>query len=148
MADFDADERRRALGNLPLFAGCSPWQLRRIAHLTSTEDAVPGRVLCRQGDPGDRFFVVLEGEATVTIDRADVATMGPGCGFGEIALLTAHGRRTATVTAATPMTLLALDRDDFAVLLDVAPVVAHRILRDATIRLARDARSRRIVASP
>lgn len=148
MSDFIRDGKTRVLGDLALFAGCSPGQLRRIASLTTIIDASPGRTLCRQGAPGREFFVVVEGEATVTIDGTDAGTMGPGCGFGEIALLTPKGRRTATVTAATAMTLVVLSRGEFAALFDAAPSVARRILQDSTARLARDALSRRIAASP
>jgi CRP-like cAMP-binding protein len=148
LSDFTKDGDTRVLRDLALFAGCSEEQLRRIASVTIVTRVSPGRTLCRQGAPGREFFVVVEGEATVTIDGIDVGTMGPGCGFGEIALLTREGRRTATVTAATAMTLVVLNRVEFAALFDVAPVVARRILQDSASRLARDARSRRIVASP
>jgi CRP/FNR family transcriptional regulator, cyclic AMP receptor protein len=148
LSDFNHDGKTRVLGDLALFAGCSPVQLRRIASLTTVIDVSPGRTLCRQGAPGREFFVVVDGEATVTIDGTDVGTMGPGCGFGEIALLTPEGRRTATVTAATAMTLVVLSRVEFAALFEAAPSVARRILQDSTARLAHDAPSRRIVASP
>jgi CRP/FNR family transcriptional regulator, cyclic AMP receptor protein len=148
LSGFAEDGDARVLGDLALFAGCSPEQLHRIASLTTITDVSPGRTLCRQGAPGREFFAVVDGEATVTIDGTDVGTMGSGCGFGEIALLTPEGRRTATVTAATAMTLVVLNRVQFAQLFDVAPVVARRILQDSATRLARNARSRRIVASP
>jgi CRP/FNR family transcriptional regulator, cyclic AMP receptor protein len=148
LSDFTQDGNARALRDLALFAGCSPEQLERVAGLTTIREVSPGRTLCRQGAPGAEFFVVVEGEATVTIDGKDVGTMGPGCGFGEIALLLPEGRRTATVTAATAMTLVVLSRVEFLTLFDAAPTVARRILQDSAIRLARDARSRRIVASP
>src|SRR5262249_5970199 len=59
-----------------------------------------------------------------------------------------EGRRTATVTAATPMTMLVLGRVEFAQLLDIAPVVARRVLQDSASSLAHTALSRRVVASP
>jgi CRP-like cAMP-binding protein len=97
---------------------------------------------------GREFFVIVEGEAVVMIDGIEMGTMGPGCGFAEIALLAPEGRRTATVTAATPMTLVVLDRVEFAELLDIAPVIARRVLQDSASSLAHTARSRRVVASP
>jgi CRP-like cAMP-binding protein len=148
LSDFTHDGDTRVLRDLALFAGCSEEQLRRIASVTIITRVSPGRMLCRQGAPGREFFVVVEGEATVTIDGTDVGTMGPGCGFGEIALLSPVGRRTATVTSATAMTLVVLNRVEFAALFDATPVIARRILQDSAARLARDARSRRIVASP
>jgi len=148
LSGFILDGSARVLGDLALFAGCTEEHLRRIADLTTIADVSPGRTLCRQGAPGSEFFVVVEGEATVTIDGKAVGTMGAGCGFGEIALLTPAGRRNATVTAATAMTVVVVNRVEFAALFEIAPVVARRVLQDSATRLARDARSLRIVASP
>ena len=142
------DGQVRVLSELGLFEGCSPDQLGSLASFVSiTEDAV-GDTLCRQGMVGREFFVVVDGEAVVMIDGIEVGTMGPGCGFAEIALLAPEGRRTATVTAATRMTLLVLDRVEFAELLDLAPVIARRVLQDSASSLAHTALSRRVVASP
>jgi CRP-like cAMP-binding protein len=66
-----------------------------------------------EGDPGDRYYIVREGEADLTISGRSVAKVGPGSGFGEMALL--FGRpRSATVTALTDLVLAALGRDEFA----------------------------------
>jgi MFS family permease len=75
--------------------------------------AVPaGRTLFHQGDVGDRYFVIESGEAEVIGDGRVVARLGPGEGFGEIALLR-RTRRTATVRAGTELRLHALGSDRF-----------------------------------
>jgi MFS family permease len=71
-----------------------------------------GEEVFRQGDDGDSFYVIKQGEAEVIGDGREVRTMGPGDGFGEIALMHAT-RRTATVRARTPLVLYTLERCHF-----------------------------------
>ena len=71
-----------------------------------------GDEIIRQGDPGDRFYLVEEGVVAVSIDGGHVTDLGPGEFFGEIALLRG-APRNATVTASGPVRLLALERVEF-----------------------------------
>jgi MFS family permease len=71
-----------------------------------------GQEVFHQGDGGDRFYVIGDGEADVIGDGRFIRIMGPGDGFGEIALLQ-HTVRTATVRARTPLELYTLDRRHF-----------------------------------
>lgn len=76
--------------------------------------AVPaGHVLMREGDPGDTFVIVGSGEVEVSVEGRVVNRLGPGTGFGEIALLR-RSRRTATVTALTDVTGYEVDASTFA----------------------------------
>lgn len=71
-----------------------------------------GTQIIRQGDVGDRYFVLLEGEGTVAVNGEVVQKLRPGDQFGEIALM--HGvNRTADVFVASPAVTLSLHRDDF-----------------------------------
>jgi MFS family permease len=72
----------------------------------------PGREVFRQGQRGDRFYVIKQGEADVIGDGRLVRTIGPGEGFGEIALMR-DTVRTATVRARTPLHLYTLERRHF-----------------------------------
>lgn len=121
------------LQGLPLFAGCTLDQLNRTAALAREVQVEAGNALTREGEPGDLFYVVLQGTATVTREGQKLATLGPGSFFGETALLTG-GPRTATVTADAPMTLAGLDRDGFDAVLNEAPTVARRILEGVAER--------------
>ena len=81
------------------------------SHLTPVVTAA-GDVVFRQGDHGERYYLVVKGRANVSIDGELTRSLGPGEGFGEIALLR-DVPRTATITAATELDLRALERDDF-----------------------------------
>jgi MFS family permease len=80
-----------------------------------------GESVFEQGDLGDRYFVIESGEVEVVGDGRVIATLGPGQGFGEIALLRV-GRRTATVRSTSPLRLQALRSEHFlAVVLGFPP---------------------------
>jgi MFS family permease len=97
---------------LPLFAPLPPARLASVAAAFRRVHLRPATVVIREGDPGDRFYVIDAGEVRISIGGVPVRTMGPGTSFGEIALLN-NVPRTATVTAGGPVTLLALDREEF-----------------------------------
>jgi hypothetical protein len=97
---------------LPIFAPLPAPAIERIVSQLVRLEIPAGRDLIRQGDEGDRFYVIAEGIADVTRDGVHVAERGPGEHVGEIALLR-DVPRTATVTARTPMRVLALDRAPF-----------------------------------
>ncbi|HYN51915.1 MAG TPA: cyclic nucleotide-binding domain-containing protein, partial [Thermoleophilaceae bacterium] len=94
----------------------------------------PGKVLCKEGDIGHEFFVIVDGKIKVTRKGRRVATRGGGDFVGEIALLE-DVRRTATVTAETPVRLFVLTRNDFRHLLDENPGVERKVLRALARRL-------------
>jgi hypothetical protein len=107
-----ARHRIRLLRALDLFAPLAPPELERLAVSSRRIEACAGEVLIRQGDPGDCFYAVESGAYVVDIDGVEVARLGTGRYFGEIALLR-DVPRTATVTCVEDGTLVALDRDVF-----------------------------------
>jgi len=124
--DRSIDVRDREIAILQRVAMLSLLPLPAIERLARGLEAlvVPaGRAVVSQGEIGDRFFVIESGEAEVVGDGRVVARLGPGEGFGEIALLR-RVRRTATVRAGSELRLQALGSDQFlSVVLGYAPSV-------------------------
>jgi len=104
--------RLRLLRRVELFSFLAPAALERVAGHLQRVDAEAGEVLMRQGDRGDRVYLVAEGSVEVIRDGFHVADRGPGAVVGEIALLR-DVPRTATVRVADPAQLYALDREEF-----------------------------------
>jgi putative peptide zinc metalloprotease protein len=104
---------RNALAALPFFKGLNGQELERIAARLQTQRFADGDTIFFAGEPGDRYYVIREGRALVTLPDGQTArTLGPGDGFGELALLFSRPR-SATVTASGPLLVAALDRNDF-----------------------------------
>jgi MFS family permease len=103
----------RLLRLTPEFVPLPAPQLEAVARRTRWVTVEPGQALIREGEAGDRYYVLESGRLRVTIVGREVRILDQaGTGMGEIALL--HNvRRTATVTAVTPCVLLALERSDF-----------------------------------
>jgi hypothetical protein len=107
------------LRSLPHFASLPGPSLEGLARSLECVHLPAGAVLMREGDAGDRFYAVADGELDVTIAGAHVSTQQRGDGIGEIALLR-NVPRTATVTAETDVTLYAIDSATF-----LAAVTGH-----------------------
>src|SRR5919204_5911364 len=108
--------RLRFLSRVELFRGLPRDQLTPIATALRPQSVAAGGLICREGEPADRFYLVDTGAVVVSTTIADrahqLARLGPGQSFGEIALL-GHSRRTATVRAEGPVQLWSLTATDF-----------------------------------
>ena len=102
------------LRSMPLFAPLPPPTLESLARSLEAISVPAGVDVIREGDSGDRYYVIADGELDVIRDGRIAATRGRGEGFGEIALMY-DVPRTATVTTRTDSQLYALDRDVFLV---------------------------------
>jgi CRP-like cAMP-binding protein len=100
------------LQRIPIFSALPAPTLERLASELDTVIAPAGTPVIRQGDHGDRFYIVEAGGLRVSVDGSPGRELGPGDSFGEIALLR-DVPRTATVEAETDSRLLALERDAF-----------------------------------
>jgi MFS family permease len=105
-------ERLELLRGNPIFAPLPAGTLEQLADALEEMPATAGEEIVRQGEPGDRFYLIKDGVLDVYIDGKLVQTLEPGDSFGEIALLR-DVPRTATVKAQTEAALYALDRRQF-----------------------------------
>jgi CRP-like cAMP-binding protein len=119
------DELRR----VRLFVGLSQRELRQLARLVKPRDFRPGVIVVKEGTmSGVGFFIIAEGEATVSVDGTEVARLGPGDHFGELALITEDGR-TATVTAVTRLRCHVIAFWDFRRFAKEHPDVSWKLLQ-------------------
>jgi len=122
------------LQSIPMFSGLSKRELRSVSRLMTQIEVAEGRELMTEGEPGREFMIIVEGEATVRKKGRKVATLGAGDFVGELSVLSGQPRN-ATVEAASPMTVEALNRREFMSLLDESPKLAKKILLGAIVRL-------------
>jgi MFS family permease len=121
----------------PIFASLPPPQLEAVARRARWITPAPGETIIREGDPGDRFYVLESGALEVTQGGTWLRRLtDPGSGAGEIALLR-DVARTATVRVDGPSVLLGLDRADF-----LAGVTGH----DAALSAGREVADRYLAA--
>lgn len=151
---MDAMLRRvRLLRRIPLFADFESFELRLLAAWLESLAVEAGQVVCTQGEPGDRFYIVEAGEVAVALRLTGGAVveqrrLGPGEYFGEIALLM-NVPRTATVTTTQPTRLLALAAEPFNELVAESRSLRRALERAITRRLLanREAASRSLAES-
>ncbi|HUV09838.1 MAG TPA: cyclic nucleotide-binding domain-containing protein [Acidimicrobiia bacterium] len=134
MKDLTTDER---LAQVPLFAGLSKKELVAVSSLATRLDLTAGKELTKQGETGNEFVIILDGEVNVVIDGNVVATRGPGDYFGEIALLSERPR-TATVVAKTAVAIEVIGRREFRGLVDDQPAIEAQLRAVMAERLDAD----------
>ena len=112
---------------LAMFEGCTKKQLRNVANIARILDAPAGSVLTRAGDPGDVFFLILDGTVRVEVGSGGYVSLHPGAFFGEMSLLDG-GPRSATAVSDTPVRLLVIDRANFSRLQREVPELTQTLL--------------------
>lgn len=119
----EAAEICEFLRKCPLFAGLTPGTLSAVADRITLERLPAGTTVIRQGDPGDKFYVIRRGTADVLVadeeQTRQVATLATADFFGEAALMRGEPRN-ATVKAASDLELYALGQEDFHRVLDTS----------------------------
>ena len=129
------------LEQVPLFRGLNKRQLRTLGRSFKPREYGAGRTVVRQGHmDGVGLFIIVDGTASVTVDETEVAKLGPGDYFGELALISQQAR-AATVTAVTPLRCLVIAFWDFRKFAKANPDVSWRLL-EYLVGLLTEERSR------
>ena len=131
---FSHDTKVAALRQAPLFGELTDKELGEVSMRSEDMDFPAGKVLCREGELGSEFYVIMDGEAEVTRQGKALATHGSGSFFGEISLVE-DVPRNATVTARTPLRCFVVTRGRFLHLLDEYPDVERKVMRALAKRL-------------
>jgi serine/threonine protein phosphatase PrpC/CRP-like cAMP-binding protein len=119
--------KRDMLASLPLFSKLSERELLRVMQVADVYQYEKNEIVVREGEPGDRMFVILQGRVKVSQGRATLNELGPGDQLGEMGLIRSSPR-SATVTATEPSELIALRREDFFEIIRTEPHVAVKLL--------------------
>jgi CRP/FNR family transcriptional regulator, cyclic AMP receptor protein len=130
----DRNELVRSLSGLALFADLSEPDLEAIADPERERRFAEGERVLRKGMSGAGFFVVLDGEAAVEIDRLDPRTLRRGDFFGEVSTLLG-ANPSADVVARTPLHCLEIPGPRLEEFLLSYPQVTYRMLQTVTRRL-------------
>ncbi len=128
------------LRRVPLFSGIEPTRLKLLAYTSDVITYTPGQVIMRQGDMGDAAYVIIKGNAEVSVGTGDsaiaVAQLHDGDFLGEIAIL-CDTPRTATITAKSELQALRIRKEPFFELLHQFPEMAVEMTRLLAERLTR-----------
>ena len=133
-SSINQDEKMERLEAVPLFQGCTRRQLRALARIAEIFDASAGTTLIRAGEPGDEFFLIVDGTARVHVSAKKRLRLKAGDFFGEMSLLDGEPR-SATVVAETPLRLLVIRRRNFLDLFGSVPGMTQVLLATLSRRV-------------
>lgn len=116
-----------------VFRGLSAVEMAAVSELSKPREFPAGEALVTQGEPGDSFHLIVDGEAEVLVGDDIVKTVGAGDYFGEMALIDG-GARVASVVAVSQVKTLAVTTHDFQRLLERNPSITRKLLVEMTAR--------------
>ena len=131
-----AADRTKLLRGVPLFADLDRRELNEVGSSLRERTFAAGDTVLSEGHAGVGFFVIVNGEATVTVRGEERTKLGAGDYFGEIALITGS-ERTATVTADSDLSCLALTSWEFRPLVEQNGTIAWKLLSALAKKLPR-----------
>ena len=128
------DVKIRHLEKVTIFQEATQRQLRAVAAISKVVEMPAGSMLTRAGEPGDEFFLIIDGTAMVELSPRKRRRLSPGDFFGEMSLFDGEPR-SATVRAETDMRLLVIVRRHFQALMTEVPDLTIKILGTLSRRI-------------
>lgn len=122
------------LEQVPLFSGCSPEVIERLADASEALDFAAGQVIVQQGQVGNGLYIVMSGEVRILAGDEELARLGPGETIGELSVLDQQPR-VASAVASVDSVCLALASWDLIALIEQDPSLALNLLRQLAGRL-------------
>lgn len=127
MSDLTIEQVIGFLVDAPMFGDLDSSELTQIVQIMQVRNLEPGEVVFAEGEAGDAWYVVFDGEVEVVKDDRVIAVLGrPAC-FGEMAILDGSPR-SATVRASRPVTVLRFPRRAFGRLLESGNIAAYKLV--------------------
>lgn len=127
-------EMEDTLARIPLFSAIKPKELKKLGKRMTERTFNEGDEITREGESGIGFFVIEEGNATVSVGGNIVRSLGPGEHFGEVALIDS-GPRSATIVASTDLRCRGMSAWEFKPFVEEHPEVAWALLETLVGRL-------------
>lgn len=134
------------LAQVPLFSDLDKRELERLANSFHDRTFKAGDAIATAGTGGVGFFVIGDGEATVTVGDREVGKLKKGDYFGEVALIDEQHSRSATVTADTDLVTYGLTVWEFRPLVESTPSIAWKLLQSLAGKL-REVEARQTASS-
>jgi phosphoserine phosphatase RsbU/P len=133
-------ELQQILYKIPFFQNLSNEEISDLAQVVNIIEAPVGYVLLNEGECGDRFFVIVEGEVEIikalgTQEESSFGVRGPGEYLGEMSLLNWDGKRTASARSCSGVRLIEITRQHFDLLLTRHPGLVFEMMREMSNRL-------------
>ena len=119
---------------VPLFSDLDKKELKALASSMKERIFDPGDTISTEGQSGIGFFIIEDGEASVTVGGDELRTLGSGDYFGEVALID-DGARTATITAKTELKTYGITSWEFRPLIEQNAELAWKMLQTLAKRL-------------
>jgi serine phosphatase RsbU (regulator of sigma subunit) len=131
---------KQLLAQVPIFEDLPEDEINYLAENLQVLEVEPDTLLIREGDHGDHFYVIIDGEVEIikamgSPEERFISTRGPGEFIGEISLISSKGLRTASVRSKKPTRVWVMTRQDFDDLLHRRPMLAYKMVQVLGMRL-------------